>query len=94
MAQTFGIKIQTRLSYDELDSILAQYCRGAYRIHLGGLDTTLKVPRKTMVILCEDADDRARIKAIFAMRGAVKQPVPEKTADARATEKAPEKTAA
>ena len=41
-AQTFGIKIQTRLSYDELDSILAQYCRGAYRIHLGGLETTLK----------------------------------------------------
>lgn len=77
MAQTFGIKIRTRLSYDELDSISAQYCRAAYRIHLGDLDTTLKVPRKTMVILCEDAGDRDRIKAIFAMRGAVKQPAPE-----------------
>lgn len=74
MPQTFGLKIRTRLSYEELDNILAQYCRGAYGIHLGGLDTSGKIPVKTMIIACEDIADRERIKAIFAMRGATKQP--------------------
>jgi hypothetical protein len=89
MSRAFGLKIRTRLSYDELDNILSQYCRGTYRIHLGGLDTTTDIVRKMMVIMCDDIEDRDRIKAIFAMRGAVNKPaeksgpkvrVPEKTA--------------
>jgi hypothetical protein len=79
MARTFGLKISTRLSYDELDSILAQYCRGTYGIHLGGLDSTSAIMRKQMIIVCDNTEDRDRIKAIFAMRGAVKKPG-EKTA--------------
>jgi hypothetical protein len=74
MSRTFGLKISTRLSYDELDSILAQYCRGAYSIHLGGLDSSSAVMRKQMIIACDNTEDRDRIKTIFAMRGAVKKP--------------------
>jgi hypothetical protein len=68
--RTFSIKIRTRLGYDELDNIVGQYCRAAYGIHFGGIDNTVKIPRKLMVISCTDPADRDRIKAVFAMRGA------------------------
>ena len=84
MSRTFGLKISTRLTYEELDSILAQYCRSTYRIHLGGLDTATAIIRKIMIIVCDDHEDRDRIKTIFAMRGAVTKP----------SEKPAEKTAA
>ena len=79
MSKTFGLKISTRLTYEELDSILAQYCRSTYRIHLGGLDSTTAIIRKIMIIVCDNHEDRDRIKAIFAMRGAVAKPTEKPT---------------
>ena len=71
MAQLIGLKIRTRLSYEALDNILGQYCRGGYQITLGGLDTTGKFPRKIMILAFADAEDRERARHVFTVRGAV-----------------------
>ena len=71
MAKVNGFKIRTSLSYDALDSILAQYCRKSYQIILGGLDTSGKTPRKIMVLAFEDVEDRTRVRHVFAIRGAL-----------------------
>jgi hypothetical protein len=68
--KTFSVKIRTRLSYDELDNLCGQYCRAPYSIHLGGLDTSAKIACKLMLIACTNPEDRDRVKAVFAMRGA------------------------
>jgi hypothetical protein len=71
MARVNGFKIRTRLSYEALDNILAQYCRKTYQIILGGLDTSGGIPRKIMVLAFEDDADRARVRHVFAVRGAL-----------------------
>jgi hypothetical protein len=71
MARVNGFKIRTRLSYEALDNILAQYCRKTYQIILGGLDNSGNMPRKIMVLAFEDEEDRVRVKHVFAVRGAL-----------------------
>jgi hypothetical protein len=68
MPKLFGLKIKTRQSYEGLDSILAQYCRGAYNISIGGLDDTGDMPRKVMILSFVEEEDRNRIKHFFSVR--------------------------
>jgi hypothetical protein len=79
MAHVIGFKIRTRLSYDALESILAQYCRKSFDIALGGLDTTSKLPRKIMILGFEDVEDRDRVRHVFAIRGATRAETPAAT---------------
>lgn len=64
----FGFKLKTRLSFDELDNVLGQYCRAPYALHVGGLDDSGSVRRKVMVLMFDDVEDRDRIKLLFARR--------------------------
>lgn len=70
MATLYGLKIKTRLSYDGLDNILGQYCRGAYYIGIGGLDETSALARKIMILRFAEEADRNRIKHVFTARKA------------------------
>ena len=67
-AQRFGLKIRTRLAFDELDNVLGQYCQAGYSISIGGLDDAGAVRKKIMVLHFEKAEDRDRLKALFAAR--------------------------
>ena len=53
MAYQFGFKVKTRLSFEELDNVLGQYCQASYRISIGGLDETGSVRKKIMIIYFE-----------------------------------------
>ncbi len=70
MAHGFGIKIRTRLSFEELDNVLGQYCQAAYSIAIGGLDDSKAIRKKIMILTFEKAEDRDRLKALFAARAA------------------------
>ncbi len=74
MAKFFGLKIKTRQSYEGLDSILAQYCRGQYDISIGGLDDGTDIPRKIMILSFAEEEDRNRIKHFFSVRKGDKAP--------------------
>lgn len=75
MARLFGLKIKTRLSYEGLDNILGQYCRGSYEISIGGLDEANGVNRKIMVLSFVEEGDRERIKHFFSVRAGGKKKV-------------------
>ncbi|MCA0201555.1 MAG: hypothetical protein LCH56_12065 [Proteobacteria bacterium] len=77
MAYQFGFKVKTRLSFEELDNVLGQYCQASYRISIGGLDETGSVRKKIMIIYFEKQEDRERIKHLFAVR---KGPLPPQAA--------------
>ncbi len=70
MAYQFGFKVKTRLSFEELDNVLGQYCQALYHISIGGLDETGAVRKKIMIIYFEKIEDRDRIKHLFAVRKA------------------------
>lgn len=74
MSKLFGLKIKTRQSYEGLDNILAQYCRGTYYISIGGLDETSDIPRKVMILSFVEEEDRERIKHFFSVRKGAKAP--------------------
>lgn len=67
-AQRFGLKIRTRLSFDELDNVLGQYCQASYSISIGGLDDAGQTRKKIMLLSFEKVEDRERLKALFAAR--------------------------
>ncbi|MBL8643965.1 MAG: hypothetical protein JNK21_08520 [Rhodospirillaceae bacterium] len=68
MSKLFGLKIKTRQSYEGLDNILAQYCRGTYEISIGGLEDVNGVARKIMILSFAEEEDRNRIKHFFSVR--------------------------
>jgi hypothetical protein len=74
MAHRFGLTIKTRLTYDELDNVVGQYCQGEYSISLGGLDESSASRRKIMLVWFDKIEDRDRLKSFFAMRTG--QPAP------------------
>jgi hypothetical protein len=67
-AQRFGLKIRTRLSYEELDNVLGQYCQAGYSISIGGLDDAGAMRKKIMLLSFEKVEDRDRLKTLFAAR--------------------------
>lgn len=70
MAQRFGLKIRTRLAFEELDNVMGQYCQAGYSIAIGGLDDSGPVRKKIMILYFEKSEDRDRLRALFAARGA------------------------
>ncbi len=68
MTHRFGITIKTQLTYDELENVIGQYCRGGYSISLGGIDDSRNGRRKIMLVWFEQTEDRDRLRAIFAVR--------------------------
>jgi hypothetical protein len=68
MEKRYGMKIKTRLSFDELDNVVAQYSRGSYQIAIGGLDEGGSVRRKIMHTWFKQEEDRQRIRLLFAAR--------------------------
>jgi hypothetical protein len=66
--QRFGLKIRTRLSYEELDNVLGQHSRAGYSISIGGIDDAGTVRRKIMILSFEQSEDRDRLKIFFAAR--------------------------
>ncbi len=75
MAQRFGLKIKTRLSFDELDNVVGQYAQGGYAISIGGLEDTGGVRKKIMIIFFDKAEDRDRLKHLFTVRASKKPPM-------------------
>lgn len=70
MASGFSLKIRTRLTFEELDNVLGQYCQGTYSIGIGGIDDSGTVRKKIMILTFDKAEDRQRLKALFAARAA------------------------
>jgi hypothetical protein len=70
MAHSFKLKIRTRLSFEELDNVLGQYCQSTYGIAIGGLDDTSAIRKKIMILSFDKVEDRDRLKALFAARSA------------------------
>jgi hypothetical protein len=68
MAHRFGLTVKTRLSFDELENVISQYCQGEYSISLGGLDESKNTIRKIMYVWFAQEGDRDRLRTFFAMR--------------------------
>ena len=63
-----AFKLRTRLSFEELDSIVAEYARRPYAISLGGLDSSGSILAKFMIIRFEESEDCERLRLFFARR--------------------------
>ncbi len=68
MAHRFGLTVKTRLTFDELDNVISQYCQGEYSISLGGLDESKASRRKIMLVWFDKMEDRDRLRQFFASR--------------------------
>ena len=68
MSHRFGLTVKTRLSFDELENVISQYCQGEYSISLGGLDESATSRRKIMLVWFEKMEDRDRLRLFFATR--------------------------
>ena len=78
MTQRFGMTVKTRLSFDELENVVAQHCQGEFSISLGGLDDSGAYPRKIMLVWFTQLEDRDRVRRFFDMRTGKESSVPGK----------------
>jgi hypothetical protein len=79
-----AFKLKTRLSFEELDSLVAEYARRPYQITLGGIDEVGSIPAKIMIIRFDDPEDYERLRILFARRR-TPMAAPSPTTSAQAT---------